>query len=253
MPPDPSLPPTELLHEQAAWLAPARSRLLRRVRVAARRRILDLGCGPGAVSGELAARGAGCCTVVALDRSREALAQLAVAARVGADARTARARVCPIRAAAHRLPFADGVFDLVFCQFTLMWLDAPAAIAEMARVLQPGGAVAAIEPDYGGMIEYPPDTATRELWIAGLNRAGADPEIGRRLPGLLIGAGFRVHVGLLDRLAPPSARRFSLLRGLPLTPGESHRLGCIEERAAACNPRAIVAHLPVLLLTAELH
>ena len=61
----------ELLRRQAAWLAPARARLLRRVAVARRRSVLDLGGGYGAVTGELVRRAGG--TVVALDHTLEAL------------------------------------------------------------------------------------------------------------------------------------------------------------------------------------
>ncbi len=59
------------------------------------------------------------------------------------------------------------------------------AIKEIYRVLQPKGMLVAIEPDYGGMIEYPPEIATGDLWIAALSRAGADPCIGRKLPSIL--------------------------------------------------------------------
>ena len=50
---NPSLPAPELLREQAQWLAPARSRMLRRVDIAHKRNILDLGAGYGFVSEEL--------------------------------------------------------------------------------------------------------------------------------------------------------------------------------------------------------
>ena len=55
----PALPSKTLLEAQAEWLAPARARLLRRVGIARRRRILDLGAGYGAVTGELVRRGGG--------------------------------------------------------------------------------------------------------------------------------------------------------------------------------------------------
>ncbi|HLA84582.1 MAG TPA: hypothetical protein VJL29_07290, partial [Thermoguttaceae bacterium] len=67
----PSLPSTALLRQQAEWLAPARSRLLRRAGIARCRRVLDLGCGVGAVTAELARRTSG--FVVALDRDRGSL------------------------------------------------------------------------------------------------------------------------------------------------------------------------------------
>lgn len=249
---EPALPSRELLREQAAWLAPARSRLLRRVGIASRQCILDVASGPGAVTDELASRCAAGGSVIALDRSREALTHVAAARRVTDGSQPAATRIHPIHAEADRFPFPDATFDLAFCQFTLMWLDASAVVAELARVLKPGGAVVAMEPDYGGMMEYPPEIATRSLWQTGLSRAGADAEIGRRLPGLFAAAGFRVHVELLDRLVPPSSTRFALLRGLPFTPDEVRRLNSIERHAAALDAGAIVAHLPIFLLTAEL-
>ena len=42
-------------------------------------------------------------------------------------------------AAAERLPFADGTFDLVISRVTIPYTDIPAALAEIARVLRPGG------------------------------------------------------------------------------------------------------------------
>ncbi len=250
MPTDPSLPPPELLREQAAWLAAARSRALRRARIASRRRILDLACGPGMVTGELAVRAATDAMVVGLDRSREALGAVAGSVREPPQALGTCAKVQPVHAAANALPLRNAAFDLAFCQFALLWLDAARGIAELARIVAPGGVVVAIEPDYGGLIEYPPEIAARDLWRNGLTRAGADPEVGRKLPGLFAGAGFRVHVELLDRLAPPSASRFTMLRGLPLTSDELQQLTAIEE-AAASSPEPTVAHLPLFVLTAE--
>ncbi|MBN2474936.1 MAG: methyltransferase domain-containing protein [Pirellulales bacterium] len=235
-----ALPAQALLKQQAGWLAPARARLLRRVGIARRRRVLDLACGRGAVTGELVQRGSG--TVVALDRARQALCEdtgaLAGAWRICGDAT--------------RLPFADDVFELVFCQLALMWLDATAAVGEIRRVLCPGGVLVAVEPDYGGMIEHPPEIATCDLWLSALRRAGADPHIGRKLPGLLADAGFRTRVDLLERLQSPSAARFDLLRGLPLTGAEKRSLRQIEAADGTCAEAGRVVHLPVFLITAEL-
>ena len=69
---NPSLPQAELLRQQAAWLAPARARLFRRVQIAQRQRVLDLACGYGTVTGELVRRCGG--SVTALDCNPEALA-----------------------------------------------------------------------------------------------------------------------------------------------------------------------------------
>ena len=212
--------------------------MFRRVEIARRRRVLDLACGSGAVTGELVRRAGG--RVVAVDCSRAALV---------ADSKpfSGAVRLC---ADAIRLPLASGSFDLVFCQFALLWLDAAAALGEVHRVLQPGGVLVALEPDYGGLIEHPPQVATRELWLAALARAGADPYIGRKLPGLLAATGFHVRVDLLDRLVPPSAARFDFLRALPLEEEERQELARIEAADRACRSPASLAHLPMFLATA---
>jgi SAM-dependent methyltransferase len=244
----PNLPPLELLEQQAAWLAPARSRLLRKVDIARRRRVLDLACGPGTVTEELVRRSGG--KVVALDCSQNALN----------SGKERFAGSTPLLAHAEKLPLADGSMDLVFCQFALLWLDAAAAIREIGRILVPGGVLAAIEPDYGGLIEHPPEIAVRDLWIAGLKRAGADPFVGRKLPGLLAAAGFEVRVDLSDQLQPPSPLRFELLRGLPLSEEERAVLDRAERADAALGrpvwaavalPTRSVAHLPMFFVSAE--
>ena len=235
----PALPSGELLRMQAEWLAPARARLLRRAGVARRRRILDLGAGYGAVTGELARRGGG--FVAALDRVETAVstgsAQAASTGSVCGDAR--------------RLPFADSSFDLVFSQCVLLWAGLTRAAAEIHRVLEPGGVLIALEPDYAGMIEYPPEIETRDIWLAALARAGAEPRIGRLLPGVLAEQGFEVRVDLLDSLVMPSRTRFDFLRTLLLTPDEVEAL----ERAAASAARLggewrQIVHLPFFLISA---
>jgi SAM-dependent methyltransferase len=87
-------------------------------------RILDLGCGDGALTAELAARG---CVVVGVDGSA---AQVAAARARGLDARVADAE---------RLAF-DAEFDAVFSNAALHWMkDADAVIAGVRRALHPGG------------------------------------------------------------------------------------------------------------------
>lgn len=237
-PRDYSLPSADQLAEQSDWLASARSRVFRRIQIARRRCVLDLGCGWQAVTPELARRCSG--EVVAADFNQK------VFRTTGKHSDDVRAVCCD----ASHLPFRSECFDLVFCQFSLLWFGTEAAIQEIRRVLCPGGVLVAIEPDYGGLIEYPPEIATAELWQTALLRAGAKPEIGRRLPGLLAKNGFKVRVDLLDQLTPPSPVRFDLLRGLPLTDAESKQLDKIVAADAQCADVNKVVHLPIFLVTA---
>lgn len=201
--------------------------------------MLDLGTGYGAVVPELVRRSRG--PVVGLDRVYHALAE-------GQDFRGAER----VTGDAVTLPFAAGAFDLVFVQLTLLWVTPLAsAITEVARVLRPAGALVALEPDYGGMIEYPPEIASRELWVKGLERAGADPAVGRKLPGLLARAGFEVRVSLFDTLFEPSPERFAFLDDLPLSDNERAHLNRVEHVGRALSGAwSQVAHLPFMLVAA---
>ena len=233
------LPSTELLRQQAEWLAPARARALRRAGIAKRRKVLDLACGFGAITEELRRRSGG--EVVALD-CRQNVLVVDPRPFAGAD------RVC---GDALRLPFADGAFDLVFCQFTFLWIDAYSTVKEIYRVLQPEGMLVAIEPDYGGMMEYPPEIAVGGLWLSALTRAGADPCIGRKLPSILRQTGWKIEVDLLDRLMSPSPTRFVLLEELPLTDEEKTTISRIKAADAALAESAKVVHLPMFIIIGE--
>src|SRR5712691_2786826 len=95
-------------------------------------RVLDLGCGGGLTTTCLAQRGA---TVVGVDLSR---ASLHVASRhVRGRGHPESVFLC---GRAEELPFADASFDVVWCTDVLEHLAGlPAAIAQIARVLKPGG------------------------------------------------------------------------------------------------------------------
>lgn len=102
--------------------------------------VLDVGCGPGALTARLAARlGAG--GVSAVDPSASFVA--ATAARLpGLDVRLAPAE---------DLPFEDGTFAAAYAALVVHFMTDPVAgLREMARVVRPGGLVAATVWDHGG-------------------------------------------------------------------------------------------------------
>ena len=104
------------------------------------RQVLDVGCGPGALTAVLV-EAVGAEHVVAVDPSESFVA--AVRGRLpGVDVR---------EAAAERLPFADGSFDAAMAQLVVHFMPDPVAgIREMARVTRRGGVVAACVWDHAG-------------------------------------------------------------------------------------------------------
>ncbi len=230
-------PERQQLERQSEGLASLRGRLLRRVQVARCKRIVDLGAGTGAVTGELVRRGGG--EVIAIDAQPD-FEDLDPLPFAGAT------RICCDAAA---LPFADGSIDLVFCQLGLLWMPAERVLDEVARVLAPGGAFVSIEVDIGGLLEHPPERSIKDLWLKGLRAAGADPDMGRKVAGLVAARGLNPTVQVLPQVAPAGPERIDMLRDLPLSP-EDH--GRMDQLAAMPpqDPWSLFVWAPVFGLTA---
>ena len=182
---------------QARWTRVVRNQLYRQVNLLRAERVLDLGCGTGVITEEMAARCKG--QVIGVD----------VDAAMVEFARTRGGQVEYRVGDAHKLGFPDGHFDVVACHFLLMWVSNPAlAVREMARVTRIGGAVlACAEPDYGGRIDYPDELPLARWQAEALRREGADPFIGRKLPALFTQAGLSANVGVIPSLWDDEALR----------------------------------------------
>jgi SAM-dependent methyltransferase len=103
-------------------------------------RVVDVGCGPGALTTELVAR-VGPAAVAAVDPSEPFVA--------AARERHPDARV--ELASAEELPFADDDFDAALAQLVVLFMSDPGAgVAEMRRVTRPDGVVAACVWDHAG-------------------------------------------------------------------------------------------------------
>ena len=103
-------------------------------------RVLDVGCGPGALTAELVRR-VGPEAVVAVDPS-EPFVAAARARNPGAEVQLA---------SAERLPFPDRTFDAALAQLVVHFMADPVAgLTEMARVTRPDGVVAACVWDHAG-------------------------------------------------------------------------------------------------------
>ena len=103
-------------------------------------RVLDVGCGPGALTSVLVER-LGASHVSAVDPSEQFVAA----------ARERHPGVVVQRASAEKLPFDDSTFDKALAQLVVHFMTDPVrGLAEMARVTRPGGVVAACVWDHAG-------------------------------------------------------------------------------------------------------
>ncbi len=96
----------------------------------------------------------------------------------------------------HSLDLEDNGFDHIFVCFVLEHLADPLKVlAELKRVLKPGGTITCIEGDHGSCFWHPETAESIAAWN-GLIRAqrnhGHDPNIGRRLTPLLTDAGYEI-------------------------------------------------------------
>ncbi len=175
--------------EQARWTSQLRQYLYSKLRSNEVKRILEVGCGTGAILSDP-------------DLSNNW-------AKFGLDVNENH-----LRLAAQNLkdlflclgdglaiPFHHSCFDIAFCHFYLLWvIDPLQAIEEMKRVTRKGGFIIAMaEPDYGGRIDYP----EKYRWIGilqmrALEKQGAHPEIGRQLSSLFAQNGLKgIETGVM--------------------------------------------------------
>jgi len=152
-------------------------------------RILDAGSGPAPQAAALARRYPGA-QIVALDFS---LAMLARARRaLGWGARLRGARVLAACGALERLPLAAGAVQLAWSNMALHWAaDAPAALAELARVLAPEGLLM--------FSTLGPDTLKELRTAAGAARVHRFADL-HDVGDALVGAGFAAPVMDMEML-----------------------------------------------------
>ncbi len=177
---------TRRLEEQAAFIGGV---LLDGVEVPREpEKVLDLGCGVGAMTRLLVERGAAHPLAVDLEPRQVRAARL----------HTPRGAASFLVADARRLPFADGAFELVYTSWFFEHVpDVPATLAEIHRILEPGGLLWAAEVENSSLLVWPRSEALENAWRA-FNEAqiafGGDPFVGRKMSGHLHEAGFASDV-----------------------------------------------------------
>lgn len=150
-------------------------------------RVLDVGCGSGVVTRDIAQRVGAAGRVVGVDPS----AALLTVAREIADRGTAADWIEFRQAGALALPFEDGSFDRAIAVTVLGHIpDGDAAIPELVRVVRRGGTVGAFDFDSDmTAFTHPDREMTRRIVAASSDAIACDGWMARRTPLLLTEAG----------------------------------------------------------------
>jgi SAM-dependent methyltransferase len=184
--------------QQATWTRDLRAYLFRQAGWFSARRILEVGCGTGAVLADPSAHSGSAEGPLSfgIDRSSDALGECRIHASLAVLT----------RADALALPFSADSFDITYCHFTLLWLKDPlVGLREMRRVTR-GHVLALAEPDYSGRVDQPPELVPLgQLQSQALRAQGADVSIGSRLADLFHQAGIRIREAGVMKDRPSAA------------------------------------------------
>lgn len=169
--------------------------------------VLDLGCGPGHLSAELAATA----RVVAVDRETAML--VATRERAGDG-------VLCLRAEATELPLADGAVDTAAVVQVLEYVpDVAGALAELRRVLRPGGRAVLVDTDWRSCVWHSDDRDRTDRVLRLWEDHFVHPHLPSAVPALARAAGFeRVQVHALP-LVETDTSTDTYSRGMAATIG----------------------------------
>ena len=167
----------------------ARAAYLDLLGVTAGERVLDVGCGSGVVTRDIARRVGPDGRAVGVDQSPQLLA----VARELVERAGLGGRVEFLEGSALSLPFPDGAFDVAVAVTVLSHTPGgESAIAEMARVVCPGGRVGVFDLDTDmTSIAHPDRALTRRIVAAASDATAVDGWLARRLPLLFARAGLQ--------------------------------------------------------------
>lgn len=167
--------------QQAQWTRDLRTYLFKQAGMDASSRVLEVGCGTGAILAEIAGEH----RLHGLDIDFSALRQCQIHAPAAGL----------VQGNALQTPYPGKTFDIVYCHFLLLWVSDPLqALLEMKRLARPGGNIIAFaEPDYTARHDEPSELVPLGQWqTESLRRQGADPGLGARLADLFFQAGIRI-------------------------------------------------------------
>jgi ubiquinone/menaquinone biosynthesis C-methylase UbiE len=166
--------------QQAAWTRDLRTYLFEQAGLKNARRVLEVGCGTGAILGDISTPAA----LHGLDLEPASLAECRTRCDTPAVSLTC--------GDGHFLPYPNQSFDIVYCHFLLLWVRDPLQVVrEMARV---GHTVLALaEPDYSQRVDEPAVLKPLGEWqTEALRRQGANPSFGAKLAETFYQAGIKL-------------------------------------------------------------
>ena len=207
--------------------------------------LLDVGCGPGTITADLARRVAPG-QVLGIDREEAPLLE----ARAGAEGLT---NVRFARGDLFALEVAPGSFDVVHTHQVLQHLvDPVAALIELRLVCRPGGVVAARDGDYASMTWFPHDPLLdrwQDLYQRVARANGGEPDAGRQTAGVGTRRRLRGRAGLGEFMVLCDTGGARLVGGSLGRPGNAvafaeQALG--EGHATRADLEAIAAASPAL-------
>lgn len=163
-----------------------RVEVLRALELRPRERVLDLGTGPGFLAYDMAATVGSSGQVAGVDISE---AMLGMARRRCAAQPWAEFHDADVT----RLPFADCAFDAAVSTQVYEYVpDIARALAELQRVIRPGGRVVILDTDFGSFVCHSLDAARTRRILAAYDQHVADPHLPRTLTPKLRAAGLEV-------------------------------------------------------------
>jgi arsenite methyltransferase len=179
---------------EAAYLTPdvveQRHATLRALGLLPGERVLDVGSGPGLLTADMAQTVGPSGQVIGLDVSD---AMLALSQRRCSDLNGA-GRVGLVKADATALPFPDATFDAATSIQVYEYVaDLPSALAELHRVLRPGGRALILDTDWDSIVWHATDPDRMRRLLAAWTQRFADPHLPRSLTSQLRAAGFKVN------------------------------------------------------------
>lgn len=153
-------------------------------------RVLDLGCGAGHLTAELAGDVGRDGQVIGLDRHAPMLA--AARSRVAAAGQSDRCGF--VVGGATTVPAAGGVFDRAVAVQVLEYVpDVDLALAELHRVVRPGGIVVLVDTDWRSCVWHTADRHRTDRVLAAWEAHFVHPQLPASMPRLLRSAGFAIR------------------------------------------------------------